>query len=475
MKKKEHKKKVVIIGAGPAGLATAYELCKSKRDQFEIIIFESDSQTGGLSKTLLYQGLRFDLGGHRFYTKIPEIQKLYRGILDKDMLRRQRLSRIYYDGKYFQYPLSVINTLKNLGPKRSGSIILSWLKRSLNRHQNEKTFQQWVSNRFGDELFKTFFKSYTEKVWGVSTDDLSADWASQRIQNFSLPRAVFNALFKINPGAKTVITTFHYPKYGPGMFYDKIVHKMGSHVTLHLSHEVVGLEHAKNNVTHVLVKTTASKKVKRVRADYVVSTMPFQKLVKQLKPPRTLVHEMKSLTFRSLITVNLILKSNPFPDQWIYVHDPRVKVGRIQNFQNWSPFMRDEIHNRTPIGMEYFSNEGDVLWKMSDAKLLQQAKKELVKLKLAKASDIVDGFVYRVKDAYPVYNFDYQAPLAKAKDYLNTFDNVYVCGRGGMFQYNNQDHSIYSGFLTARNIVANRRTFDVWSINDSGYLEESNQ
>lgn len=469
-------KKVVIIGAGPAGLAAAYEFYVQKKlKDHKILIFETDPQVGGISKTLLYKGFRFDLGGHRFYTKFPEILAFYRDFLGDDMLKRKRLSRIYYEKKFFDYPLSAGNALMNLGFLRSTEIALSWLKRQFARHKKEKTFDKWVSNRFGDRLFQIFFKSYTEKVWGIPTNRLSADWAAQRIQNFDLPKAVINAIFKVNPGSKTIINSFYYPKYGPGMLYEKIkvlLEKQG--VEFHLGHEVVGVKKSKNVISSVIVKKKKSGKLFQVKdIDHVISTMPLNKIISYLTPSPLLEKEVKKLKFRSFLMVGLIVKSNPFPDQWIYVHDPTVDVGRIQNFKNWSPYMVEGKKRCTSVGMEYFCNKGDALWELSDRALVQKAQRELIQIGLAEKKDIMDGFVYRVEDAYPVYNFGYRKPLEKSKEFISQIKNLGVCGRGGMYRYNNQDHSILTGFYAARNYLSGEAKWDVWSINEDGaYLEE---
>lgn len=469
------KKQIIIIGAGPAGLATAFELIQSSKDEkYKITIIEKDSQVGGLSKTLSYKGYKFDLGGHRFYTKIPEIQHFFDDFLGNDMLKRERLSRIYYQKKYYQYPLSAANAIKNLGIYPSVKIFLSWFSRQMHIYKDETTFEKWVSNRFGDELFNIFFKSYTEKVWGIPTSALSKDWAEQRIQNFSLLKAIIHAFFRVNTGAKTIIAEFYYPKYGPGMLYERLakyLKKKG--VTILFDSEVTGFTFKnKRTISGVIVKTKQDfGRYPVLEADAVVSTMPFNKIVLYLHPPRSLEKAVQTLRFRNFITVNLIAQSNPFPDQWIYIHDPSVKAGRVQNFKNWSPYLVKHA-GTTGIGVEYFCNKNEYLWNLSDNELLELAKTELETIELVKKKDILDGFVSRVEDAYPIYNFDYQTPYAAAKQYVKTFKNLYLSGRGGLFRYNNQDHSILSGFYTARNIIAGKNIHDVWSMSeDISYLE----
>ncbi len=459
------RKKVIIIGAGPAGLATAYELINlDKEKQFEISIFEMENTVGGLAKTLQHNGYRFDLGGHRFYTEFPEINQFYKTFLGIDMLKRERLSRIYYQKKFYNYPLSAPNALKNLGLTNTVKIVYSWFTRQYNRFPDEKTFDHWVSNRFGDTLFKIFFKSYTEKVWGIKTSKLSSEWAAQRIQNFNLSKAILEAVFRIKSGAKTTITSFYYPKLGPGMLYKKLqsqLEKNGVTITFHS--EIIGFKRSKKNITHVVVLQGNKKRI--IKPDIVISTLPFNRLAFLLDPDPKLKQQIKNLKFRNFITVNLIIKSNPFPDQWIYIHEPDVRVGRIQNFRNWSPYMVKKGENNTPVGMEYFCDEDDLLWQSSDQKLLEQAKREIVTIGLVRQDDIIDGFVYRVRNAYPIYNFDYKTPFKKVKEFISQFDNLYVCGRGGLFRYDNQDHAILTGFYVARNIHMGKKLHDVWSVN----------
>lgn len=470
---KQKKKKIIIIGAGPAGLAVAYELLKKNAlENYDIEIYESQSQIGGISKTLVHKNFRFDLGGHRFFSNIPEINDFFTNFLKEDMLTRNRLSRIYYEKKFYNYPLSVTNALKNLGIFRSFKIVLSWTIRQMNKKLPEKTFEQWVSNRFGDELFKTFFKSYSEKVWGISTSKLSAKWAAQRIENFNLFKAVVNACFKINLGAKTVINQFFYPKLGPGMLYEKmskILKKNG--IKISVEEKAVGFQYKSGKISKILFRNKSGKE-KWEKTDIVVSTMPFNKLVSLLYPTKKISESLKKLKFRSFLTANLIIKSNPFPDQWIYIHDPEVKVGRIQNFRNWSPYMVKKGTDFTPIALEYFASENDSFWTMKDNEILELAKQELIKIGLVKPDEIVSGFIHRVNDAYPIYLSDYQILVKHCRKFLQKYKNLHLCGRGGLFRYNNQDHSILTGFYVARNILDGKETYDVWSVNeDSIYLE----
>lgn len=467
------KQKVIIIGAGPAGLSVAFELMvKNNFEDYAVEIYESQSQVGGISQTLNFKDFRFDLGGHRFYSKIPEINDFYNSFLKGEMLTRNRLSRIYYEKKFYNYPLSVVNVIKNLGLLRSFKIILSWANRQFNKVKPEKTFEEWVSNRFGPILFKTFFKSYSEKVWGVSTSKLSAQWAAQRIENFDLIKAVINACFNINLGAKTMITQFLYPKKGPGQMYEKMAAQLiKKGVKIYLNSKVIKFKFESGKITHVLIKNKSGKEIWK-EVDIIVSTMPFNKQILLLAPPKKIADQIKKLKFRNFLTANLIIKSNPFPDQWIYIHDPGVVVGRIQNFRNWSPYMTKKGEVFTPVSLEYFASEKDKLWNMEDSKILDLAKSELAKIGLVRPEDIIDGFVHRVTDAYPIYLSDYQNKVKLGREFLQKYKNLHLCGRGGLFRYNNQDHSILTGFYVARNIMAKNNSYDVWSVNEEdNYLE----
>jgi protoporphyrinogen oxidase len=469
--KHSKKKQIVIIGAGPAGLACAWWLATHGGSQYKITVIEKSKTVGGLAKTLTYKGCRFDVGGHRFYTKIPEIETFYSSAIGNKMLTRNRLSRIYYDGKYFLYPLQVTDVLKKIGLSKAFWVLTSFIRRRMHPHATEVTFTDWVENRFGDALFSMFFRSYTEKVWGIKTEKLSANWAMQRIQNFSLPVAVMNAITAGKFGkATTVITQFKYPKFGPGQMYEEMqkqAEKKG--VEFILSSEVTDITCKNHTVTRVVIKNHTKK---TIPLNYLVSTMPFGELVTKLHPPKNLERLVSSLRFRHFLTVNLRVKGNPFPDNWIYIHDPSVTVGRIQNFGNWSPHMsnRKEI---SPVTLEYFCNDTDDLWNMKDEQILSLAKKEIAKIRLFDPSLIIDGFVYRVRDAYPVYAMNYEKPLEVAKRFIHQFPNVYTCGRGGMFRYNNMDHSLETGFMVARKIIHPTAVDDPWSMKEpSDYLEE---
>lgn len=467
------KKHVVIIGAGPAGLACARELLRTGKNRYAVTIIEKDSQVGGLAKTILHKGYRFDIGGHRFYTKIPEVQTLYKTLLGSDMLVRKRVSRIYYQGKLYKYPLEIADVLTKIGLVTAWRIIASYISRQFHRFRREKNFTEWVSNRFGDVLFSIFFQSYTEKVWGVPTSELSATWAKQRIQNFSLPIAVLSAIFRFNIfRVKTIITEFMYPKLGPGMFYEKMhkqIQKSGGNVAL--KHALVGIKIKSRRCTHVEIQS--SKKRFVLACDYLVNTAPLHKFLIMCRPPQNIRRVVRKLKFRSFIAVNFIIRGRSFPDNWIYIHDPAVRVGRIQNYASWSPHMtKNPLHS--PITMEYFCNEDDPLWLATDASLIKSALLEAQVLSLFTESNVIDSFVVRVPDAYPVYRIHYEVQLHSAQTYLSTFDNLFTCGRGGLFRYNNMDHSIETGLRTARAIIGRSKRSTLWNLPPETYLEEQN-
>jgi len=467
----ENKIEVAIFGAGPAGLAAASKLVKNGKDT---IVFEKDKQVGGISKTIEFKGYRFDLGGHRFFTKSREVNELWTETLGQDFLTRPRLSRIFYKNKFFDYPVKPLNALRGLGFVESLFILFDYLKTKLFPYNEEKTFEQWVSNRFGKRLFNHFFKSYTEKLWGIPCDQIQAEWAAQRIKGLSLTSALKNALFPDKSGKiKTLIDEFQYPKYGPGMMYERLakdIEDIGGKVFL--NQEVAGINHENFKVKSATIKNLAGE-TKEYFADHFLSSMPITELVKRLSPapPKEVIAAAGKLTYRSFITVSVILNSaNSFPDTWIYVHSPEVKMGRIQNFKQWSPFMVPD-QTKTALGLEYFCTEGDALWNMSDKDLLALGMKELEKIGLGREKDFVDGFVARAAKTYPVYDATYPENIKIVRNYLDKFPNLQPIGRYGMFKYNNMDHSILTGLYAAENILG--QNHDIWSVNaDQEYHEE---
>ncbi len=464
-------KKIIILGAGPAGLSAGLELIKNG---YDVTIIEREKQVGGISKTILKKGNRFDVGGHRFFTKSDEVNKLWEDALGKDFRLTPRLSRIFYEKKFFMYPIELKDTMKKAGIGTSLLCMASYVRYHLFPIKPEKSFADWTTNRFGRKLFKMFFKSYTEKVWGISTDDLSADWAAQRIKGLSLWEAVKNAAFKPKVKAKSLIDEFKYPKHGPGMMYEKFADnftKNGGKIVFGV--EITSLKHNKGKIIGLLGLDEKGNPVK-FTADSFLSTIPLPNTVRFLDPSVREANGInKKLKFRDFLSVNLVInKKNIFPDCWIYVHDPTVTVGRVQNFKNWSQDMASS-NKVTPIGCEYFCNQGDELWTKSDDELISLASDEMERVGLIKKDDILEGNVYRMRDAYPVYNGDYQKYIKQARIIIDKIDNLHIAGRGGMFRYNNMDHSILSGLYAARAIMG--KNFDPWEVNtEDDYHEKNN-
>ena len=466
----------MIIGAGPAGLTAAYELSKAG---VQSVVVEKDRAVGGLARTVDYKGYLFDIGGHRFYTKVKAVEAMWREVLPAgQFLRRPRLSRIYFDRKFFNYPLRLGNTLKGLGVWNSALIVLSYLHAQLWPAQPEITFEQWVSNRFGRRLYELFFKTYTEKVWGIPCSEIMAEWAAQRIKGLSLLTAVRNALMRgpaSGNGAviKTLIDEFDYPTRGPGMMWEAVadtVQRKGGRLKLGTSVRAIHWEGRRVRAVDV----EADGRRGRLVGDHVISSMPIAELIAGLEPaaPPHVQAAARNLHYRDFLTIALVVnKADLFPDNWIYIHEPGVKVGRIQNFKNWSPHMVPHPA-KTCLGLEYFCFEGDDLWTMNDESLLGLARHELEVLGLARAEDVEDGAVLRVPKAYPVYDAGYARALATIREFLAGIDNLHLVGRNGMHHYNNQDHSMLTAMLTVRNILGGER-FDVWKVNvDPDYLED---
>ena len=460
--------RVVIIGAGPAGLTAAHELVE---EGVKPTLLEKSGQAGGIARTEIYRGYRFDMGGHRFFTKMEKINQLWREMLEEDFLKVRRISRIYYRGRFFKYPLSISNALFNLGFIESTMILASYLNSRIRPLPEEDNFEQWVSNRFGYRLYDTFFKTYTEKVWGIPCTEIRSDWAAQRIKGLSLMVAVANALMR-NQKAKTLIEEFFYPIKGPGMMWNqfaKAIDERGGEVLFHA--EAISLRH--NNTSLTSISYLQNGKVVEKPADHFISSMPLPRLISILdpRPPARVIEAAQGLSYRSFILVGLIIdKADLFPDQWIYIHNPDVKVGRIQNFKNWSAAMVPE-QGMTSVGMEYFCTEGEGLWSLSDAELQDLAARELSELGLASRDHVIDGIVFRQPDAYPVYDYGYDTNLGIIRQYLASFDNLQSIGRNGMHRYNNMDHSMETGRLAARNILGENHC--LWEINEeSSYLEQ---
>jgi protoporphyrinogen oxidase len=467
-------REVVIIGAGPAGLTAAVELA---RRGVTAIVLERDRLVGGIARTESYKGYRFDIGGHRFFTKIGEVEAFWRSLLDVDFLTRPRTSRIFYEGKFFDYPLKAMNALRNLGLWTSAEVVLSYLQSQLAPYPREDTFEEWVSNRFGKKLYRIFFKTYTEKVWGIPCSEIRAEWAAQRIQGLSLPVAVWNAVFGPRGGkdvVKTLIESFQYPRLGPGQMWETAASFVQAHGgTVRLETDVVAVRHAGGRVTEVVTRPVDGGPEQSVTGESFISTMPISELIRKLDPPTPpdVRAAADGLTYRDFISVILIVRQpDLFPDNWIYIHSPEVRVGRVQNFKNWSPDMVPDPAT-SALGLEYFCTEGDDLWRMSDAELIALGTREMDAIGLVRAADIVDGTVVRQLKAYPVYNGTYAGYLDAIKRALEGFTNLQTVGRNGLHKYNNQDHSMLTAMLAVRNLLGERH--DVWNVNtERSYHEE---
>jgi len=462
---------VVVIGAGPAGLTAAYDLT---RRGVPTIVFEQDAQVGGLAKTVVYDGFRFDIGGHRFFTKVSNVRELWRELLGDDLLERPRLSRIYYRGRFFDYPLKAANVLANIGPLTGVAILASYARACLAPIVPERSFEDWICNRFGRRLFEMFFRSYTEKVWGIPCAEIGAEWAAQRIRGLSLRTA---ALDMLRPSratrVKTLAHAFEYPRLGPGMMWeacrDRIVEAGG---TVALGARIVEIAHDGGEVRAVVVDVDGGRRAQP--ASHVISTMPVRDLVASLAPapPASVRRAADGLKYRDFLTVALIVdQADVFPDNWIYVHDTSVRVGRVQNFKNWSPAMVPDPA-RTCLGLEYFCTSGDALWAMDDASLVALASRELEAIGLVARERVVDGTVLRVRKAYPVYDAGYREAIAEVRTWVDSLSNLQLVGRNGMHKYNNQDHSMLTARLAVRNIFGARH--DLWRVNaDAEYHEDA--
>jgi len=463
----------VIAGGGPAGLTAALELVRLGQPA---VVYERDRVVGGLSRTVEYRGYRFDIGGHRFFTRVPLVEEIWRELLDGDLLERPRLSRIHYRGAFFDYPLKPLRALRGLGPIEAGRVVASYLAARLAPDPDERSFEAWVSNRFGRRLFEIFFKTYTEKVWGIPCREIDAAWAAQRIRNLDLARALWSALKPAGRGGEVVaslIDRFHYPRLGPGQMWERcrdVLAEAG--VATHLGNRVAAVHLEGSRVAAVTVEDAEGRRTRRPLAHFV-SSMPLPELVGMLDPapPAAVAEAAGRLRFRDFLTVVLVVeRAAVFPDNWIYVHAPEVAVGRIQNFKNWSPEMVPDP-SRTALGLEYFVQEGDASWRAPDAELVERAKGELALLGLARPEEVVDGTVVRMPKAYPVYDGGYREALARVREHLDGIANLHPVGRNGQHRYNNQDHSMLTGIFAARNVAG--AGLDLWSVNvEDRYLEE---
>jgi protoporphyrinogen oxidase len=467
-------KSVVIIGGGPAGLTAAYEL--SKHD-VPAVVLEADNIVGGISRTVNYKGYLFDIGGHRFFSKCEEVNQIWQEVLKGQFLERPRLSRIFYRKKFFYYPLKPKNALLGLGLIEAMRIVTSYAYSRVFPYKEEENLEQWVSNRFGKRLYEIFFKTYTEKVWGVPCAEIRAEWAAQRIKGLSLTTAVKNALFsQKKPKVKTLIDKFHYPERGPGQMWETMAGMLQERgYPVLMERPVTRIQHDGAKVTALVTRGKHGEE--KFEGSHFISSMPIRELVNSLEPaaPPEVRKAANNLRYRDFLIVSLVInRPHIAPDNWIYVHEPDVKVGRIQNFKQWSPAMVPD-QSKCCIGMEYFVFENDELWSAADNKLVAMAKKEIAKLGLVREDEVIDGTVVRMPKAYPMYDAGWHEQVQLIRNWIEThLPNLQLVGRNGMHKYNNQDHSMMTALYAARNILG--ESHDLWAVNtDEEYHEEKHE
>lgn len=468
------KKTVIIIGAGPAGLTSALLLA---RDGHRVIVYESDKEyVGGLSRTVEHNGFRFDIGGHRFYTKEKVVSDFWREILQDDLLRRKRTSRIFYKKKFLSYPLNPNELVFKLNPFETLSFMLSFFKTRLFPEKKQDNFENWITANFGKKLYLAFFKSYTEKVWGMECSKISSDWAMQRINNlniFMLMKRSLQQLFRIKSNdVKSLIEEFDYPKLGPGMLWEKVRDefiKEGG--IIHLGKKVTSVRQEADGKWSVSLNSSETSE----NADDIISTAPLREFIKGINPPppENILNAVNDFTYRSFVTIAIMFRGkNHFPDNWIYIHDSRVKVGRIQNYGNWSGYMTPGL-DYVCYGLEYFCQRDDEFWQMPNEELFKLALEELKILGLEYSHEDLDYKVIKSPYAYPIYDLSYKTRLDLVQDYLNQFSNLHPIGRSGLHRYNNQDHSIKTAMLACENINLGHKKFNPWKVNqDAEYIEE---
>ncbi len=458
----------IVLGGGPAGLTAGYLLAKQGRP---VLVLEAEDQVGGLAKTVEHDGYRFDLGGHRFFTKAQEVDALWHEVMREEFLLRPRMSRIYWNGKFLDYPLNGTDVIKKLGPIELARSFLSYLRAALfARKGNEQNLEEWVSNRFGKRLFTLFFKSYTEKVWGVPTTEIRAEWAAQRIKGLSFLSAAKAAFFgnKDNK-VKSLIDQFHYPRFGPGQMWDAMTEEIeGLGGEVRLNAPVTKLHVENGQIAEVEAGG------ERIRPAAVISSLPLRAMVGLLseEADAEIAEVARGLRYRDFLSVALVLDGEDlFPDNWIYIHEPNVQVGRIQNFRSWSPWMVPDP-SKACVGLEYFCFAGDELWTMEDEELVNLAAQELDQLGLASAEKVERGYAVRVPKAYPMYDADYAERVEKIRAFLERFGNLQQVGRNGLHRYNNSDHSMLTAIRAVENLTSGT-AHDLWAVNaESVYHEE---
>jgi protoporphyrinogen oxidase len=462
---------VVVLGGGPAGLTAGYLLAKAGKP---VIVLEAEDQVGGIAKTVVdSEGYRFDLGGHRFFTKVQEVDDLWHEVMGEEFLKRPRQSRIYWNGKFLEYPLEGMDVIKKLGPVeliRSG---LSYLRALTKRKGNEDSLEEWVSNRFGWRLYTLFFKTYTEKVWGVPCSELRAEWAAQRIKGLSFWSAA-KAAFLGNKGnkIKSLISEFNYPRFGPGQMWDFMtqrIREQGGQVLL--SSPVTSIKLGEDGAVSEIVAGGIT-----YTPSAVISSLALRDTVKLARPDKAEAVDQaaKDLRYRDFMTIALVVDGEDlFPDNWIYIHDPGVEVGRIQNFRSWSPWMVPDPTTAS-VGLEYFCFAGDEMWEMDDDKLVELAKRELGQLNLGDPSKVKRGTVVRVPMAYPMYDRDYAGRVETIKTWLSGISNLQQVGRNGLHRYNNSDHSMLTAMRAVDNLLLGT-DHDLWAVNAESVYHETDE
>jgi protoporphyrinogen oxidase len=464
----EHPQTTLVLGGGPAGLTAGYLLGKAGR---EVVVLEAEDQVGGLAKTVEVDGYRFDLGGHRFFTKSVEVDTLWHEVLGEEFLLRPRMSRIFWNNRYLDYPLRGPDVIKKLGPVELARCMASYLRAAARRNKVDNSLEDWVSNRFGRRLFELFFKTYNEKVWGVPASEIRAEWAAQRIKGLSFFSAAKAAFFG-NKGnkVKSLISEFNYPRFGPGQMWDAMteaIEEQGGEVRL--ESPVDRLELAGNRVVEV-----SAAGVTYTLPDSVISSLPLRNMVEMISPPppQEVLDAARGLRYRDFLTVALVVDGEDlFPDNWIYIHEPSVQVGRIQNYRSWSPWMVPDP-DKACVGLEYFCFAGDELWTMDDDALVELASRELEQLGLAPRSKVERGFATRVPKAYPIYDADYAERVAIVRSWLDGIENLQQVGRNGLHRYNNSDHSMLTAMRAVDNLLAGAH-HDIWEVNAESVYHET--
>jgi len=469
------KRKVVIIGAGPSGLTSAYELLLNGKDNFDITIIEKNNVVGGLARTIKYKDCLFDIGPHRFFTKNDEVMAFWKKIMGNDFKKVKRLTRMYYRNNLFLYPVELRDVIRKLSPVDLVRMFSSFIySKIFLKKYDPKNFEEYIIKHFGEEMYCMFFKTYTEKVWGIPCNEIEVKWANQRIKNLSLTEVLKKSIFKDKSSkSKSLVDEFHYPTKGAGHMFQTIADDLVKHgVKILLESEVNTIKHSGGRITEV--KYIKERKKYSVKVDILISSMPLTLFVNSLNPlpNKNILTKTNKIYYRDHITVNLIINGkSPFLDNWIYVHSPDVKLARIANYNSMSRKMAGK--NKTAISVEYFLFQTDEIWKMNNSEISKLAGRELELIGLVRPNSIADSFVIRETETYPVYFMGYERHFNPIKKYVSGFSNLELIGRGGMFKYNNMDHAMFSGMLAARNIIENKKVYDVWKVNtDAEYLEE---